>query len=170
MVRALAHPIAALIATVALAAPAAAGEPLRLAGDDGSNVRVDLTITEGGGAHRLSTLLLEGQRTRINSGWRIPTRTGEGGESAIQYQNVGLGFTARVRRVAADRFRLDGEIDLSSVGGDAVPPSGSGTPVVTTLRHTFDVALRDGDEATLVEMPRLDGGSVRLTVTAAAED
>ncbi len=166
-------PLLALFLTLACAPLAATERPPR-SGDDGVNIRVTLTVVESDGeAQSIRALLLEDQRTRLNSGWRVPTAVAlevEGGEqraSAIQYQDVGLETTLRGRVVAQQRIRIDGELELSAlVASDSERPLGSSAPKVSTFRQIFDVILEEGTGTTVAEVPGPDGGSVTLTITA----
>ncbi len=147
-------------------------------GDDGSNLEVTITVTDANGgqsARSVRALLLEDQRTRLTSGWRIPTTTALSSDpsrpTAVDYQSVGLGTTLRGRRVGAERIRVDGEIELSSVDAAATAAGvGPGTPVVSTFRQVFDVILTPASPTVLGELPHPDGGSVVLSIRADVSD
>lgn len=174
--------LAILIVTL-LAAPVAASDRAR-PGDDGANVLLTLTIAGSGGDARgtgersIRALLLDDQRTRLTSGWRVPTATelsaepgGNGQPTSVAYQDVGLGATLHSRMVAPGRLRVAGEIELSSIdeskAGAALGPS---SPVVSTFRQVFEVVLRDGVSATLGELPHPEGGAVSLTILAQIQE
>ena len=155
-----------LAALVALS-PATAGGPARQ-GDDGANVLFRLELADGEGRWPIQALVLDGQRLRTTTGWRVPTAT-EFSETStsIDYQNVGMGVTLHVRVVSPGRVRVSGEVDLGTIDPEHEARSARPTaPKVATFRHVFDVILTDATATTLAEVPKPGGGSMVLTATA----
>lgn len=165
-----------LSAVIALPLLAADGPARR--GDDGPNVLVTLTLTDGATERPIQALVLGGQRVRTTTGWRVPfvTKVTETGDesaqvTAIQYQDIGMEVTLHVRIVGAGRVRTSGEVDLGSILQDETTRSIEATsPTVVTFRHVFDTVLADGVDTTLAKVPKPDEGTVTLAIRAEIQD
>lgn len=173
----------ALIALIAL--PLSAGEEPPADPED-SNLLFTLTIADvetGGSATRRSArvLSLAGTRSNLSTGWKvsIPTATVKAGGASdtarpvtsFSYHDVGLSASLEGQIVGKRRVLVRGRIEVSAVVplGPAVP----GEPVapkVANFTHNFNVLLGDRADAVLAEVPRPEGGSMTLTLSAAIQD
>ena len=171
----------ALVTLVSLPLLAADERPRR--GDDGANVQFDLTLADrnaGGGRSERSVqaLALDGSRIRLSTGWRIPiptttfnTANTVGSDivpvTSYQYQDVGVSASFENRIVGGNRIRIAGQIEVSAIDqGDDAASEAAG-PRVGAFSHEFDVILVDGVETTLAEVPKPDGGTMTLALSAA---
>lgn len=164
----------ALAALVTVSALAAAGRQPR-EGDDGANLLVTLGLAGigGEGEHRIQALVLDGERSRLATGWRVPIARAADSDcegaagSPVSYQNVGLGVTLHTRIVAAGGIRVHGEVELSSIAPEETAPVRVlGAPTVASFRHVFDVIVAEGARTIVAEAPDAEGGTVVLTLTA----
>ncbi len=157
-----------LTAALALPGPAAANDPPRR-GEDGANIHIDLTLTDGESEWPIRALVLDGQRLRTTTGRRVPMATEVGeASSSISYLDVGMEARLEVRIVGAGRVRVSGEVELSAIDEERTAGAvADQAPKLTTFRHVFDVVLADGVATPLAEVPDL--GKRPLELTAVVE-
>ncbi len=170
-------PIALMLAALIVLPPLAAAASSPREGDDGANVLVRLVLRDGDRERPIQALVLDGQRVRTTTGWRVPivervVDSNDGGQMAsIQYQDIGMGVTLLVRIVGAGRIRISGEVDLGRIQeGEPTRAEAVDAPTVASFRHVFDVMLADGVSTTLAEVPKPDSGSSTLSITADIQD
>lgn len=169
----------ALVALVALPL-LAAGEPPPAAED--ANVLYTLTIADtepdGATSRRSARVLgLSGTWAKLSTGWKvaIPTTTQHAGAgepaTSFRYQNVGLSASLEGRLAGDGRVRVRGRVEISAVEPLAAPArGGSSPPRVANFNHDFNVLVRDRSSAVLAEVPRPEGGTMTLTLSAAIEN
>lgn len=168
-----------LIAWVAVAP--VAGETHDASPDDlAANIHFSLAMlhTDAAGnttEQTVETLSASDRGARTQAGWRVPipvtrSNAAEGGETPItsfQYQDVGLALSLKGRAVRHDRVRASGHVEITGVDRpDMARAATTSAPQIGTFSHRFEATLLDGVPTTLVAVPRPDGGSVRLTLTA----
>lgn len=177
-------PLAALVA-LAVASPANAETSPLPSADDAGNIRFNLTMLDTDAVGNTIEQTVEtlsvaerGAQTRTHAGWRVPiavthSRVAEAGDHPVtsyQYQDVGLALTLEVRSVGSDRVRASGHAEISSVDRQETRlASGAATPQIGTFSHHFETTLLDGVNTPLVTVPKPDGGSVRLILTASIQ-
>lgn len=179
----------ALVLLVALPALAQdAPQPRTRPGDDNDNLRFVITVADRDPAgaiaeHAVEALLLDGERARLQTGWRIPIPTttfntvASGDKvpvTSFSYQDVGVEVSLHCRTVEDGRIRASGEVELSSVDqeGPGASPAQASPPVPTvgTFRYAFDVKLTNGAASTVAEVPKPGGGTMTLTIQGTIEE
>lgn len=169
-----------LILIAVLAAPVAAGDRPQRPGDDGTNLLVTIVVTDtdtvGATTERtLRTLVADGEHARLSSGWKLPVATttvevDDGGGrgtpvTSMQYQDVGISASLQVRTVADGRVRLAGRVEVSGV--DDERQRSVHLPQLGAFRHQFDVLLDPEVLTTVAEVPKPDGGTLTVRLSAA---
>lgn len=163
----------------------AAGDTLDTPSSRLANIHFTLTVLDMDSTGKAIEQVVEtlsvaerGAQAHTHAGWKVPIpvghhRAAEGEERAATsyvYQDVGLDFTVEVRAVGEGSVRASGQVEISGVDRrETRLASTAPAPQIGTFSHRFQATLLDGAPTSLVTVPKPDGGSVRLTLTATLE-
>lgn len=164
-----------------LCLPASASDRVVRQGDDGSNLHFVLTLSDSDpngerSERQIQVRSLDGGRSRVSTGWRIPVPMASAGAAdrphmVVSYQDIGVEVKMQARTVDRGRVRASGEFEVSAVDPDRDLATAVGAaPRVGTFVYVFDVVLDPEVETLLTEVPNPNGGSTKLAILASVDD
>lgn len=95
--------------------------------------------------------------TQLRMGIEVPITVSEGTQ---QYRNVGTNLDCRAHDVGDGSFRLELQVEQSSIYPAATSGNGPGNPLFRTFNSNLTVILRDGESMELTSATDLVSGEV----------
>lgn len=124
-----------------------------------THLRVDIVLTEFSGEKKINSLpytMYVGVRDKDHSAGKESLRMGVrvpiGSAESFNYQNIGTNIDCWASGEEDGRYRIEGEVDRSSVyspddasGGNGQTGIAGGHPILRSFNSGFDLVLHDGE-------------------------